>query len=78
MWHQSHFVKNYNSTVCESVTNLEQNLIVFSFGVPVSAVLAARYGLNGHDCLLRTLCEAKERLKTGNSLVEDILQVVFR
>lgn len=36
------------------------------------------YGVNGHDCMLRTLCEAKERLTPGKSFVEDILHVVFR
>ncbi|GFG35457.1 hypothetical protein Cfor_08858, partial [Coptotermes formosanus] len=37
----------------------------------------ARYGVDGHPCVLRTLCEAKERLKPGKSLVEDILHVTF-
>jgi hypothetical protein len=37
----------------------------------------ARFGVDGHPCVLRALCEAKERLKPGKSLVEDILHVVF-
>jgi hypothetical protein len=40
--------------------------------------LVDRYGVNGHNCMLRALCEAKERLKPGKSFVEDILHVVFR
>jgi hypothetical protein len=37
----------------------------------------ARYGVDGHPCILRALCEAKESLKPGKSLVEDILHAVF-
>jgi len=37
----------------------------------------ARFGVDGHPCVLRALCEAKKRLKPGKSLVEDILHVVF-
>jgi hypothetical protein len=37
----------------------------------------ARYGVDGHPCILRALCEAKECLKPGKSLVEDILHAVF-
>jgi hypothetical protein len=37
----------------------------------------ARFGVDGHPCVLRALCEAKERLKPGKSLIEDILHVVF-
>jgi hypothetical protein len=40
-------------------------------------MLFARYGVDGHPCVLRALCEAKERLKPGKSLAEDILHVVF-
>jgi hypothetical protein len=37
----------------------------------------ARYGFDGRPCILRALCEAKESLKLGKSLVEDILHAVF-
>jgi len=47
--------------------------------VPYSRQLyfVARFGVDGHPCVLKALCEAKERLKPGKSLVEDILHVVF-
>ncbi|XP_021934005.1 uncharacterized protein LOC110836757 [Zootermopsis nevadensis] len=35
------------------------------------------HGVDGHICILRTLCEAKDHLKPGRSLVEDILHVMF-
>jgi hypothetical protein len=74
-------VKNYNSIVYEKDDIFKMKFcFLLSFAVSDMQVmyLVARYGVNGHDCMLRTLCEAKERLKSGNSLVEDILQVVFR
>ena len=37
----------------------------------------ARFGVDGHPCVLKALCEAKERLKPGKSFLEDILHVVF-
>jgi len=47
--------------------------------LPISRQLyfVARFGVDGHPCVLRALCEAKERLKPGKSLVEEILHVVF-
>ncbi|XP_069696574.1 uncharacterized protein [Periplaneta americana] len=35
------------------------------------------YGVDGHSCILKALCEAKQILKPGRSLVEDILDVTF-
>ena len=37
----------------------------------------ARFGVDGHPCVLKALCEAKERLKPGKSFLEDVLHVVF-
>ena len=37
----------------------------------------ASCGVDGHPCVLKALCEAKERLKPGKSFLEDILHVVF-
>jgi len=47
--------------------------------LPISrhSYFVARFGVDGHPCVLRALCEAKERLKPGKSLVEDVLHVVF-
>lgn len=42
----------------------------------IEGVLDA-YGIDGHVCVLTTLCEAKDRLKPGRSLVEDILHIMF-
>ncbi|XP_069694206.1 uncharacterized protein [Periplaneta americana] len=35
------------------------------------------YGVDGHKCLLRTLCEVKQDLYPGKSFVEDLLHTVF-
>ncbi|XP_033610441.1 uncharacterized protein LOC117282931 [Cryptotermes secundus] len=35
------------------------------------------YGIDGHICMLRILCEAKHHLRPGRSLLEDILHVMF-
>jgi len=36
------------------------------------------YELNGQDCIITNLCDAKQYLIPGKSLVEDVLNVVFR
>jgi len=36
------------------------------------------YELNGQDCIITSLCDAKQYLIPGKSLVEDVLHVLFR
>ncbi|KAJ4431965.1 hypothetical protein ANN_20574, partial [Periplaneta americana] len=42
-----------------------------------AGIVRIRYGVDGHSCILKALCEAKQILKPGRSLVEDILDVTF-
>nr|CAD7406006.1 unnamed protein product [Timema cristinae] len=35
-------------------------------------------GVSGRDCILRTICEASQLLGPGESLLQDLLHVIFR